>query len=70
MRTADNADFTGSEAEVFHKRLYDFAPTRLEAMRRSHENVAEHIYMYSTRLSEQLDQMDLLTTKARGDHAR
>ena len=69
MRTADNADFTGSEAEVFHKRLYDFAPTRLEAMRRSHENVAEHIYMYSTRLSEQLDQMHLLTTKARGDHA-
>lgn len=68
MRSSDNCQYEGSEAEAFHARLYDFGPSRIDVIKTAHEGASSAISSYSGHLQYALSQMDALVTEANADH--
>ena len=68
MRSSDNCQYEGSEAEAFHARLYDFGPSRIDVIKAAHEGASSAISSYSDHLQYALSQMGDLVIEGNTDH--
>ncbi len=69
MRSSDDCEFVGSEADAFHLRLYQFGPNRIDTVEEAHIGLADALVSYAGFLQTALTEMDALVAIAVTDHA-